>query len=134
MENYAKKTQYWKIWCGIFYFFKKQNCNLSINIKFNKFDAFLCCNKGFFFFFFKKKEVFFYLKASNLAYEYISIQFMNHLLTKNIWKQAVNRREKKNENSFNNNKTVVEYPPMIAPITVEDVHYRWWQHTNPKTS
>ena len=30
--------------------------------------------------------------------------------------------KKKNENSFNNKKTVVEYPPMTAPITVEDVH------------
>ena len=28
---------------------------------------------------------------------------------------------KKNENSFNNKKTVVEYLPMTAPITVEDV-------------
>ena len=30
--------------------------------------------------------------------------------------------KKKKENSFNNKKTVVEYPPMAAPITVEDVH------------
>jgi hypothetical protein len=29
---------------------------------------------------------------------------------------------KKNEKSFNNKKTVVEYPPMTAPITVEDLH------------
>jgi hypothetical protein len=32
-------------------------------------------------------------------------------------------KKKKNENSFNNKKIVVEYPPMTASITIQDVHH-----------
>ena len=33
------------------------------------------------------------------------------------------KKKKKKKNTHNNKKTVVEYPPMTAPITIEDVHH-----------